>query len=126
MKRADILAVLQDGPRTAAQIGAALNQLPRNVSRTCSTLISLGVIKRVDGGAGRGSFAVYALDTYAGTYEAKPRNSFHFETSGPKHPGVTVRRDPCFYCGTRGDVPCRHNRGDDAWEYHGSGERKAA
>lgn len=28
----------------------------------------------------------------------------------PKAMPPTVRRDPCFKCGTRGDLPCKHRR----------------
>lgn len=34
----------------------------------------------------------------------------HQVVAGPKITPAPVNRDPCTWCGTRGDLPCKHNR----------------
>jgi len=63
MSVAAILSALRSGPCTNAQLQDAVCDHGGAVSRDCAKLIHAGRVVRVDGGAGRGSTATYALRT---------------------------------------------------------------
>lgn len=114
MSQALILTALQAGPKTVASLADLTGSEPRSVARSCSNLINQGKIVRVDGGSGRGSIAVYAasgsaIEQAKGEARAPARLQYPVGRD-PEHPGHIVHRDPCFYCGARGDIPCKHDR----------------
>lgn len=56
-----ILRRLAQGPATNAELQDATEDHAGSVARDCAKLIRDGRVKRIDGGRGRGSRAVYAL-----------------------------------------------------------------
>lgn len=113
MSRDLILAEIARGPKTVAQLLDVVQGSSGYVSAACQRLVKAGKIKRVDGntGPGPGAYAVYAPLDFHGTVETKRVNRIHFPVGrDPEHPGHIVHRDPCFYCGARGDIPCKHDR----------------
>lgn len=111
MSRDLILAEIMRGPKTVAQLLDVVQGSSGYISSACQRLVKKGQIKRVDGSAGMGAHAVYAALDFKGTVETKRVNRIHFPVGrDPEHPGHIVHRDPCFYCGARGDVPCKHDR----------------
>ena len=111
MSNALILAEVLKGPKTVGQILDVVEGSSGYVSAACQRLVKAGKIKRVDGSSGPGAHAVYAPPDFKGTVSAKKQNRVHFTVGrDPEHPGHIVHRDPCFYCGARGDLPCKHDR----------------
>lgn len=110
MSQGPILAALSHGPKSGAELADICHQTSAYISRTCAKLRLEGRVKRIDGGSGRGSIATYALmgDQRAPAAPAKRSYVTRDFDVGPPHPGVTVSRDPCFFCGYRGDLPCEH------------------
>lgn len=110
-RKAQILAEVLKGPKTVAQIRDAVEGSSSYVSAACQRLVIAGKIKRVDGSAGPGAHAIYAPLDFRGAVSAKKQNRVHFTVGrDPEHPGHIVHRDPCFYCGARGNLPCEHDR----------------
>lgn len=109
MSAAGILSALARGPKTVAHLLETTGINSADVSRTCSNLITRGLVKRIDGG-GRGVKATYALadnPPAAVTHGAHPVQ----RVEGARHlpiPASGVLRDPCFKCGVRGDIGCAH------------------
>lgn len=62
MAAASIITALRAGPRTNAQIQDEVCDHSGGVARDCAKLIASGRVRRIDGGTGRGSIAVYALN----------------------------------------------------------------
>jgi len=112
-----ILAALAKGPATTAQLAEQLHQPSAYIARDCAKLIEAGRAKRIDGGAGRGGKAVYALAEFDGeairadqilTTVALPRRKTEGAVGSSEHL-TFVSRDPCPRCGVRGDLGCRHS-----------------
>ena len=61
MKRADIIQRLQEGPATNRELAELGADHGASISRTMAKLIDEGIARRIDGGSGRGSVALYAL-----------------------------------------------------------------
>jgi hypothetical protein len=57
----DILRELRSGPKTNAELQEATYDHAGSVSRYAARLIASGRVKRIDGAAGRGTKAIYAL-----------------------------------------------------------------
>ena len=57
----EILRALAAGPMTNAQLQEATCDHSGSVARTMAGLIAEGRARRVDGGSGRGTIAIYAL-----------------------------------------------------------------
>lgn len=55
-----ILSALRSGPATNAELQDACEAHGGEVARACNQLMRSGMVKRVDGGAGRGTIAIYA------------------------------------------------------------------
>lgn len=114
MSRAVILSALKTGPKTSAQLVQYTGTHSGDVSRTCWTLVKRGHVKRIDGGSGRGSLAVYALvDGVVSDCAPINRGRARLGLSlarGPEVPETRADRDPCFKCGVRGDLGCSHRR----------------
>lgn len=62
MATASIIAALRAGPRTNAQMQDDVCDHSGGIARDCAKLIAAGRVRRIDGGARRGSIAVYALN----------------------------------------------------------------
>ena len=60
--RQAILRRLRKGPATNAQLQEACLDHSGGIARTISQMRALGLVRRVDGGSGRGSRAIYALE----------------------------------------------------------------
>lgn len=111
MRSARILDEIMKGPKTVADLREVINCTSGQISASCQHLLKSGKIKRVDGNAGVGAPAVYAPLDFAGKVKGPKVKRVHFVVGNtPPLPGVTVHRDPCFFCGVRGDVPCKHDR----------------
>lgn len=111
MSRAVILSALKTGPKTSAQLVDYTGTHSGDVSRTCWTLVRQGHVKRIDGGSGRGSLAVYALAGADAAPEHRGRAALGLSLArGPEFPEARADRDPCFKCGVRGDLGCSHRR----------------
>lgn len=63
----DTLAALSAGPLTNAELQELTCDHSGGVARNMAKLIATGRAKRIDGGAGRGSRALYALAGHGGT-----------------------------------------------------------
>ncbi|SCY89394.1 hypothetical protein SAMN05660666_03462 [Novosphingobium aromaticivorans] len=115
MSKAGILAALKTGPKTTEQLLRVTGTCSADISRDCAGLRHAGLVKRVDGGSGRGSRAVYALVGDAvptlAPHARQRRVSLDFaNASHPPIPDTLVHRDPCLKCGVRGDIGCKHQR----------------
>lgn len=113
MTKAGILAALKTGPKTTEQLLQVTGTCSADISRDCAGLRHAGLVKRVDGGSGRGSRAIYALVDDVVTTLPPPfrprRVSLDLaNTKQPPIPEVLVHRDPCVKCGIRADIGCKH------------------
>lgn len=122
MSRIAILNALARGPKTAAQLAEIVGLHSGVIAARVSPLIHDGRVKRVDGGEGRGSIAVYALNKWNGGKVSAGRTVPVGKLPHPKSteprprpPGVIVMRDPCPRCGVRGDLGCRHQARAEPW-----------
>lgn len=112
-------------PVTARDITDACDLEREYVHRICRDLIARELIKRIDGREGPGFKATYALASFKGAMTQPAKSSIRGRSihriERPKAGGNSVakrprplvdadftRRDPCFFCGTRGDIGCRH------------------
>jgi hypothetical protein len=111
MSQGPIIHALRRGPMRTAQLLRLTGTCSGDISRSCANLIRIGAIKRIDGGSGRGSIAVYALADCTAPVPAATRAKRFYHHVAPQ-PEVTesqfVQRDPCFSCGVRGDLGCKH------------------
>lgn len=111
MSSAIILAEVAKGPKTVAQLAEVIDARSNLISSRCRWLVKKGKIKRIDGNEGCGVKAIYAAPDYTSKAPIKQTGRVHFKIArAPEHPGHIVHRDPCFYCGARGDLPCKHDR----------------
>ena len=113
MSKAGILAALKTGPKTTEQLLRVTGTCSADISRDCAGLRHDGLVKRVDGGSGRGSRAVYALVEDAVTTLAPPARPRRvgLDLASANHPPIPdelVHRDPCVKCGVRADIGCKH------------------
>lgn len=110
-----ILRELAAGPRTSGQLALAIGRDRAATYRNCRALQDRGLIKRIDGTPGRGGIAVYALigddtappETSRDRAGRQPAGAFNQGGNVPL-PDSRVDRDPCFKCGVRADLGCRH------------------
>lgn len=103
---------------TNRQIQHACEAHSGEVARECNRLMGKGLIKRVDGRSGRGSGAVYALAEREFAFPPTPGNPLRDYIArrtvartisrAEEIEARRVARDPCFMCGTRGDIGCQH------------------
>jgi hypothetical protein len=114
VSRQVILDALQSGPKTTAQIAEAVGRDSTHVARICWALGQRGQAKRIDGGMGHGSVAVWSLAgdnspmpaTVRRAYTRRRRGNAVGATDFPE--AQYVYRDLCPFCGVRADIGCQH------------------
>lgn len=109
-KLSGILERLRTGPKSAGELATSLSTKGAYISRDCARLIKEGRVKRIDGGSGRGSLAIYALSTDNSPAPVKRRGAdrLYSDAGGPPlDTSRIVYREPCSFCGVRGDIGCR-------------------
>lgn len=105
-----LLLALKSGPKSAAELATIVNSKGAYISRDCAKLIKERRVKRIDGGSGRGSLAIYALtnDNTPAPVRRRGADRLYSDAGGPSvDPARIVHRDPCTYCGVRGDLGCK-------------------
>lgn len=108
-RRAILRALGEHGPLSAARLAELCHEHSGQIARMAARLRDEGRVIRIDGGLGRGTVAIYALTgTTTGGGQAKRTNRRARAGDDPAHPGTDSPRDPCWRCGVRGDLGCRH------------------
>lgn len=101
--RAQVLAALESGPKTNAEIAGMTTCNPKSIAAACSYLRQYNLI--TSSMVGKGFRPTYALPRDAhllGQIDQAP---------APSEVVVIVKRvdrDPCPYCAVRRDYGCRH------------------
>lgn len=108
------------GAELARRLRLRAASLGISVNTFCAPLGGTGFVSQLQRAAAPKPHTVARIEAFLAGSPLPPRRGYQrlhengraFDYSRPADPPPPVDRDPCFQCGTRADIGCKHRRAE--------------